>query len=372
MISEIEERGGRVSFADFMELALYHPENGYYSDPDPRYGREGDFMTAPTASSWYGRVMAHFLKELASLTGGVTLVDLAAGDGSFLVTVGEALGENRRKVLGRVVGVERSPAMRCHAAARLDNLCHLVAQLDHAEPAVGPVVLHASELFDAFPVDRVIAGEGGLKELWVAVEDGMLVWERHPAPSALVSYFMGHGVRLAAGQVAEINRSAAAIHRAILEWAGSEALVLVLDYGYEARRLYDPRGRAQGSLACYHRHELSRDPLINPGRLDITAHVNWDDLRLPATDLDWQELGVWPLAEWLVRAGLPEVAEAHGLGMEADLDAKTFAARQEIKRLLDPEGMGSDLKMLIQGKGRVGERARAVLTKKAVPEGTAR
>ena len=128
-------------------------------------------------------------------------------------------------------------------------------------------------------------------------------------------------------------------------------MILVLDYGYEARRLYDARGRAGGSLSTFSRHELGRDPLQAPGEVDLTAHVNWDDLRNAARGAGWTEIGLWPLAEFLIRSGLEQELESRGLGVEAELDAATVTARQEVKRLLDPEGMGSDLKMLVQANG---------------------
>jgi SAM-dependent MidA family methyltransferase len=127
--------------------------------------------------------------------------------------------------------------------------------------------------------------------------------------------------------------------------------MLTLDYGYETARLYNPRGRRGGSLATFRRHRVARDPLQSPGEIDITAHVNWDDLRAAGRDAGWLEVGLWPLAEFLVRSGLAVELEERGLGMEAENDAATFAARQEIKRLLDPDGMGSDLKVLVQAKG---------------------
>jgi SAM-dependent MidA family methyltransferase len=147
-----------------------------------------------------------------------------------------------------------------------------------------------------------------------------------------------------------------------LDAAADEGLCLVLDYGYESSRLYRPRGRRGGSLSTFHRHELGRDPLASPGEVDLTAHVNWDDLRGAAAAAGWQEVGLWPLAEFLVRAGIAEELEERGLGMEADLDAATFSARQEVKRLLDPEGMGSDLKMLVQAKGEMVVVASKVLS----------
>ena len=114
-------------------------------------------------------------------------------------------------------------------------------------------------------------------------------------------------------------------------------------------------------MTTFHRHELGRDPLISPGEVDLTAHVNWNDLRGAAARAGWEEIGLWPLAEFLVRAGISDELEERGLGMEADLDAATITARQEVKRLLDPEGMGSDLKMLVQAKGEMIEVASGAL-----------
>lgn len=347
----IEERGGAVTFAEFMELALYDPDHGFYGGPEPRYGRHGDFLTAPTASPWYARVLAGFLERLAGRTGPVTLVDLAAGDGSLLAGVSEALGRRVAEILGRRVAVERSSAMQDRLARRFPAGAEVVADLSEAERPSGPVVIHASELYDALPVERVVAGDKGLDELWVAAADGSLVWRQQPAREEVTAYFSDHRVRLEPGQVAEACLRAQDLHRRHLQWAGEDALMLTLDYGYEARRLYDARGRGQGSLACYRRHQLTRDPLESPGEQDITAHVNWDDLRVAARAGGWREISLWPLAEFLVRAGLAEVVECFDLGIEAPMDARTIRERQEIKRLLDPEGMGSDLKILIQGRG---------------------
>jgi len=218
-------------------------------------------------------------------------------------------------------------------------------------------------LYDALPVERVINKDDELNELRVAVAEGSLVWMQRPARNTVTEYFSGHQVRLEPGQVAEACLSVHEVHHRHIQWAGEDALMLILDYGYEARRLYDARGRGQGSLACYHRHQLSRDPFENPGEQDITAHVNWDDIRLVAREGGWREIGLWPLAEFLIRAGLAEVAESFDLGMDAPIDARTFRERQEIKRLLDPEGMGSDLKMLMQGRGRLATLSSAFYNK---------
>ena len=365
IVAEIDARGGAVPFEDFMELSLYHPVHGYYSAERVRYGRTGDYLTAPTSSEWYPRVVARLLTRLAA-NSPVRWVDLASGDGAMIAAVSEGLGSRLSETISSMVSVERSAAMRRTQMDRFLEIgaeVEVLASLDGmAHP--GPTVLHASELFDALPVARVLESGGRVTESWVEVDGGGLRWQNRPPRDEVSAYFSRHGIELAEGQVAEANLRAEGTHRDLLRAAGRDGAVIVLDYGYEAHRLYDPRGRGSGSLTTFHRHELGRDPLLSPGEVDLTAHVNWDDLRMAATGEGWDEIGLWPLAEFLVRAGIADELDDRGFGMEAELNAATVTARQEIKRLLDPEGMGSDLKVLLQASGNmVGEAEKALKLK---------
>ncbi len=351
IVDEIVARGGAVPFEAFMELALYHPDHGYYSSASPRYGRAADYLTAPTASGWYARVVARLLRGLTGATGPVRIIDLAAGDGSFLAGLTASLGGTAAGVIDGAVAVERSAAMRQRVLDRVGNSTVCCSGLSGVEAGLGPTVMHASELYDAFPVARAVGRDGGLREMWVVVEEGILAWSERPPRDEVEAYFGNHGVALAEGQIAEANLRAVASHREALQVAGDDGLMLVLDYGYETARLYNARGRRGGSLATFRQHTVGRDPFEAPGETDITAHLNWDDLRAAAREEGWLETGLWPLAEFLVRAGLAAELEERGLGMEAEIDAATFSARQEVKRLLDPDGMGSDLKVLVQANG---------------------
>jgi SAM-dependent MidA family methyltransferase len=361
---EITGRGGAVSFRDFMELALYHPGHGYYSAESPRYGRRGDFLTAPSASHWYARAIAKMLRGVARECGPLTLVDVGSGNGAFLNMVVVSLGRDPSDAIRRLVSVERSAAMRRRqreggVALAVPYLC--VADISDLTPLPAGCVVHASELYDALPVHRLVAREDGLRELWVGVESGELCWHERPAEPALEGYFQTHGVSLEPGQLVEVNLDALGLHRALLQLAGGQGMALVLDYGYPAARLYDARGRRGGSLACYRTHLLGRDPLERPGEQDITAHVNWDDLRSVARGTGWEETGLWQLAEFMVRAGIGDLMKDAGVGGRADLTVEVVAERQEVKRLLDPDGMGSDLKMLVQACGPMVEIAASAL-----------
>jgi SAM-dependent MidA family methyltransferase len=360
IVEEIQARGGAVRFRDFMELALYHPEHGYYSSEEPRYGRAGDFVTTPSASRWYGEVLAAWLDGIAKRVGPLTVIDIGSGDGSFIGQLLSAGTTVSGRWLREVVSIERSESMRRAQLERFRDSepeLHVYASVEEIR-STGASVVHASELFDAMPVHRAVARGTEILELWVESARGELAWTERPASEAVIEYFNRHEVALQDGQIAEANTAAEAAHLQSLDLVSSECLAVILDYGYEARRLYDPRFRASGSLACYRDHRMGRDPLLVPGEQDLTAHVNWDDLRRGAGRAGCCEVGLWPLAEFLVRAGIEQVVDASGLGISANLDARTVSERQEIKRLLDPDGMGSDLKVLVQGRGEIAEAAR--------------
>jgi SAM-dependent MidA family methyltransferase len=267
--------------------------------------------------------------------------------------VAESVADNLA-VLADLVSVERSAALLELQRERWRGSSppvRISASLDSVPGSGLPTVVHASELYDAQPVARAVGRSSGLAEMWVESSARGLRWcERQPRPE-LAAYFDRHAVELDVGQIGEANLRAESMHRQSLRAAGESGLALVLDYGYPAARLYDPRGRRFGSLTTFHRHQIGRDPLADPGAVDLTAHVNWSDLRRAAELEGWTEIGLWPLAEFLVRAGLAEELEESGLGPQAELDAETMTSRQEVKRLLDPDGMGSDLKMLVQAKG---------------------
>lgn len=326
-----------------MELALYHPEFGYYNQRKDHYpaGLRGDFLTAPTAHGTFAATLAGLLRTLAQERGRpLTLVEVGAGDGTLLRQLVAADGW---------VAVERVVAVEVSARGRelLEALAPPVEVVTHwreAPPPSGPCVVFASELYDALPFHVVQGGRAGLEELFVVVDPGgRLRWQAGPPSTAeLERYLKRYQVQLETGQRAEVRLQAYEFHRHLLAWAGGDVLVLVVDYGYPAQSLYNPRGRRHGSLAGYLGHRVV-DPLAYPGEADITAHVNWDDLLRAGASLGFASGTVEPLGLFLARWGLVEQS-TRGHEEEAGIP-------WQVRALLHPAGMGSDLKLLTQGKG---------------------
>ena len=361
---------GRVTFADFMALALYHPEGGFYtrerSGAGPA-GPRGDFLTAPTATPLFALTLALLLERLGGLLGqGVTFVELGAGEGLLLEAVEAGLGEARDAAVTRVVAVEVAQWARGRVRERCPR-AEVVARLEDAPTPRGPVVLFASELYDALPVHRVTvvrrAGELRLAEHHVEADGrgGLRLVVDELSTDAIAHYLAAHTVVLEEGQIAEVRLGAESLHRDHVRWCGTEGVALVLDYGYPARQLYNARGRRRGTLVGYREHKSVEDPLERPGEVDLTAHVNFDDLERAAAACGWERGELRAVGSFLALHGAVDLLPA-AAASGAPLTAEEWAELATAKKLLVPAGMGADLKVLAQGRGRAWHAYRKLAT----------
>jgi len=322
-----------------MEAALYDPEDGYYSRR-AAIGEGGDFVTSPTISPLFARAVARvFAADAAALPGEVVFCEAAAGSGNFLREFRAALDEIAPAVSRRtrLRAIERSLEGR-DAIARAGLAESVAADPSEweSEPFEGWVF--SNELYDALPVHRVVVSGSRLFELRVTKEAGGFGWSPAPAPAALGEYLARFAIELADGQAAEINLAAAPLHRSLARLVSRGRLV-AFDYGHRARVLYHPEARPRGTLAVHARGRRGGNPLERPGEVDLTAHVNWDDLARAGEEEGFATHARMRQAEFLMKAGLFEDAGA------------ARNRRLEAFRLFDPEGIGDDLSVLVQSKG---------------------
>jgi len=326
-------REGPISFADFMEAALYDPEHGYYSRGAP-IGEGGDFVTSPSVSPAFAAAIARrFAKDAENLEGDLDFVEIGAGEGRFLEDFGQALARDSPAVSARtrLTAVERSAAAR----ARLSKRGFPSAP----ELPPGPVRgwIFANELYDALPVARVRGTAQGLEELRVGVEAERFVWAAAPAPAEWKEELARFGVALEPGQVGEIRPGAAPLHR-LLARALARGRLVTFDYGHRASVLYHPLARRGGTLAAHRGGRRGGDPLDSPGEQDLTAHVNWDELVLAGEEEGLVTEGPIRQARYLVESGVFDFA-------------KSDAEKWRVYRLVDPAGMGDEISVLVQARG---------------------
>ena len=330
---------GDLSFRDFMELALYHPELGYYSRARSPIGREGDFITGPSLSPVFAFAIGRLIDELSSRIGGgpSTIADIGCGDGSLIHTLYRDLPETR------FFGVDRS-LDRVRAASGV----RFVSTLDEL-PRDGSHLLLSNELFDAFPFARLVRRGEHLHELWVTERDGVLDWAEHEAAPLYDDYFAERGIELLEGQFADISPEWAAYYDEMAALV-RRGLIVTFDYGFEQKKLFDPRIRRFGTAASYTGHRVTRDLLANPGEQDLTAHINFTDLQRAGEQQGFTTLFFGSQAKFLLALGITE-HELFSSVLEIEASVELMEKRDEARRLVLPDGIGEDIRVLVQGKG---------------------
>jgi SAM-dependent MidA family methyltransferase len=364
--SRIRDRGA-ITVADFMSLALYHPEHGYYARTARRTGRNGDFFTSVDVGPIFGALLARQFGEMWRLVRDqesgardpnpnpdpgsripdpdFDLVEAAASNGQLARDILDAAQAHDPEFYTaiRLHLVESSASARAaHQEMLAPHSAKLVASSAKL-PDVVHGVIYANELLDALPVHSVVMTEHGLREHYVDLQDGRLV-ERagRPSSGALEHYLAAAGARLEPGMRAEINLAAIAwMTRACL--ALHRGFLLLVDYGHEARELFSPT-HASGTLATFERHTTNggRTPwLDDPGNRDITSHVDLSTIRRTAEELGCATLGVLDQTYFLMALGLADLVDG------ADMSVTAIRRRLAVKTLLVPGGLGSTHKVMV-------------------------
>ena len=317
---------GPLSFRDFMEEALYHPEFGYYNSTRNPIGRQGDFYTSSDLDPIFGKLLARKFAQMASALGvspeAFTIVELGAGRGLLARQILE-----HHHFPYRIL--ERSAAMRERQRGSLQGLD--VEWLETLPAGITGCVF-SNEFFDALPVRRVVCRNGALREIHVTSEFSEVEGDlQEPLDITLLE-----------GQLADINTDA----RQWIKRIGASldrGYHLAIDYGYLDREFY---ARPRGTLMCYWRHQAVEDPYLRIGEQDITAHVNFSDLirEGAAVGLTTEEFKTQ--MDFLVQLGVLKELEAL---MPADT-AEAIQRVMAVKKLVLPGGMGERFKVLVQRK----------------------
>jgi SAM-dependent MidA family methyltransferase len=320
------QRDGPLSFRDFMEDVLYHPDFGYYTSGRNPLGRAGDFYTSSDLDPVFGKLLARKFQEMAATLGvpdeSFTILELGAGRGLLA-----------REILQHAQFpyriLERSSAMR---ARQRDELTGLPVEWVSEMPERLTGCIFSNEFFDALPVHRIVRRKGVLRELYVTGEftetEGELQ-ELLDSP-------------LAEGQLADICLDA---RRWIARIAASldRGYHVAIDYGYQDREFY---ARPRGTLMCYWKHQAVEDPYIRIGEQDITAHVNFSDLMTAGAAAGLENVSFSTQMDFLIQLGILQEIETLVPAITIDAIQRLMA----IKKLILPDAMGHRFKVMIQRK----------------------
>ena len=365
----IRERGP-ITFAEFMEVALYWPGGGYYSGNGPGAGAQagpvgphGDYYTSPLAHPAFGALLALQLYQFWLL--------LERPAPFYAVELGAGSGQLGRDILNAAAALPAGfPG--CLRYLRLDRGAGVGIGSDSeaaGPPGAGWIAtdgvplrnlvgcILSNELLDAFPVHQVRVQDGELREVYVTVADaadaraGALAEVLgQPSTPALAVRLEQLGLRLDEGQTAELNLE-------LDRWAASVAgalaagFVLTIDYGRPAKELYSSELRPRGALTTYYRHVQTDAPLRNVGSQDITAQVDFTSVIDAGRRAGLESLGFTTQRQFLQNLGLDRLRR-RVTSMPLPV-AQGVANRAGLLALSRPEGLG-DFKILVQGRNRPG------------------
>lgn len=314
---------GDLPFRDFVEVALYHPEFGYYTRARSPVGKSGDFITGPSLSPAFSYAIGNLVRDFVRRNTDVvsTVVDIGCGSG---------------ELVQGLKGIERTEVFGIDRGQSIFDL-----------PRNGAQIVISNELFDALPFARLVQRGDELHELTVT---DAFDWGEREAGGEYVDYFAERGITLDDGQFADVSLEWEAMYADLCRFV-ERGLILTFDYGYPEEQLFRSRIRRWGTAAAYRGHRVSRDLLADPGEQDLTAHINFTDLQRTGERHGFTTVTFARQAQFLLSLRITEhelftpVHELESASMEL------MERRDEARRLVLPDGIGEDIRVLLQAKG---------------------
>lgn len=387
LLAQRIEQQGSISFADFMQAALYEPGLGYYASANPVFGADGDFVTAPGLGDLFAKCLAQQCDEVlsalqqrrktATTSGDVpAIVEFGAGNGLLakaLLSQLAELCEARSQPPPHYHIIETSGSLRQRQKQELADLpAEILAGVhwqDRLPQTLCGVVI-ANEVMDAMPVERLRWQQQQLQQLRVGYDAGRGCFTEHYGPVKELDAVIAIDAQqlqstlpqpLADGYCFEHNTYLPGWLAAIGEFL-SRGAVLLVDYGYPRSEYFLPE-REQGTLMCYYRHHAHTDPYFLPGAQDITTHVDFTAVAEAADAAGFDINGYTTQSAFLQANGLLQLAEKMTAGASAAAgdDKNTLQQvrlMQEVKALCLPGSMGErfqvmgltrDIELVMQG-----------------------
>lgn len=269
-------RNGPVSFYDFMEMALYYPDCGYYTSGKNRIGENGDYYTSPCITSLLGQMLARQIEEMWCLLKPeeFTIVEYGAGTGLLCMDIVNQLKHNRKLYDGfQYCIIEKNFLLPEKQILFTDEKIIRRQSINENGKFTGCIL--SNEVIDNFPVHQVIM-QDELMEVFIDYENGFAE-KLQPASEPLRNYFEELKIRLPKNFRTEVNLKA-------IEWISEitpalhKGFVITMDYGFPSAELYSSK-RSSGTLVCYHKHRINFCPYIHIGQQDITTHINFSALH---------------------------------------------------------------------------------------------
>lgn len=344
---EIDQQAGKISFAKFMDMALYFPDLGYYSAGAHKFGVSGDFITAPEISPLFAQCLAAQIAPLITDHLLSVLWEIGAGSGRLAVDLLNDLALQDALPESYWI-LEVSADLRQRQHALLQQHCpqwlHKIKWLTQLPEKPFDGIILANEVVDALPVHLFEIDATGIQERYVCQSPEGFYFAlgplSHPRLKQYLDLFVPQDVPLALPYQSEIGLVA-------MDWLAEisthlrQGVLFLVDYGFPAREYYHSQ-RNHGTLMCHYRHHSHADPFYLVGGQDITSHVNFTALAHQAQESGLKLEGFTNQASFLINNGLEKFATP---GLLGDTRQRLTTA-QALKKLTLPSEMGELFKVM--------------------------
>ncbi|KJR43307.1 protein of unknown function DUF185 [Candidatus Magnetoovum chiemensis] len=342
------KKDGPIKFRDFMDMALYYPQEGYYTSPNIEIGKRGDFVTGSHYHPVFGALIGQQIEQMwkiLDMPKEFHLIEYGGGMGYLALDILNYLKKTKFIDSLTYVIIERNPNLQEKQEKLLANFKDKLiwhSTIEEMSPVIGCVF--SNELIDAFPVHLIELEQNALKEVYVYFSDNKFHEVLYNPTAGLEDYVREYIYEIYNGYRTEINLEAKKWLKEvsdILKWG----FIFIIDYGYPAWEYYSPE-RSKGTLMAYYKHKVSENPYINIGRQDLTSHVNFTALKRWGQAYGFETLGYCTQGAFLVSMGIDEM-----LNKMVDKEDYPYMAAS-IKMLIYPHGLGESHRVMVLYRGK--------------------
>jgi SAM-dependent MidA family methyltransferase len=353
--NKVLSSGGHIPFSLYMELALYHPQYGYYTSTLPKFGKSGDFVTAPEIGNLFAKCLS---KEIVNIFTNIkthNILEIGAGTGKLAADLIDAVHELNISI-DKYIILEKSCSLRKIQQKNLSKFEHTstkVIWIDELPPDntfVG--IILANEVLDALAVTCFSINNGiepTIQERCVAydLETDNFYFTNTPASHKLISAIDALGINanpIDYIYTSEINLLSESFIKKLAQTLNS-GIILLCDYGFLSHEYYH-NTRNGGTIMCHYQHFAHTDPFIYPGLQDITAHVDFSAIQVIAQQNSLDCLAMTNLAWFLINCGLADLLATN----DSLVNINKIKLHTEANTLTSPAEMGEIFKVLCLGK----------------------
>jgi len=342
--NEINNCGGVIPFSRYMELALYYPQLGYYSNPRQKFGREGDFITAPILSSLFGTTLSKQINQIFGFGVKKRILEFGAGNGKLAADILKVIGNQLEHYYILELSADLVTLQRETISKLAGNFIDKIIWLNCLPDKFDGVIL-ANEVLDAQPCELIRVTDKVVTEVGVTNDkNGDFVYCDYKDVALLIKEAVDE-LHLPDNYLTEWHTSNT-VFIATLAGILNQGAILLIDYGYGQEEYYHHEF-SKGRLRGFFRHHVLDSVLVYPGLIDITTSVDWTKVAVAAINHGLELIGYTTQASFLLGCGLiDQMSCLHAVISESEY----LTLSNQVNQLIAPNQMGERFKVMALSK----------------------